>query len=1374
MSESSYAVGTYSAQHAGQPNTSLSAAEKTAYSNASEYEDDIAIDDIEDEEDEESEFDGESSFAYMQNRELSWLTFDERVLDQGADESVPLLERLNFISIFWSNLQEFFMVRVGSLTDLSYIEPPVVDSKTGMTPDAQIKAIHERCHELYPIQESTYEHVRGQLAKEGVRHLRPDDLSEEQRNYLFGLVKHNIEPFLSPQIINSRHPFPHLENGKLYILVRLDDEANEEERKKKKKDKAKKKKDKGGAEGVVLGLIPLPHQCERVIKLPGRGFQFILLEHALEMFVPEIFSMYKIKHTNVICVTRNADIDANQTGDEQDEDYREHMKRLLKQRARLAPVRLECERPLSPVMEKLMLKKLGLKRSQVYDTTVPLDLSFTWGLGSRLSDAKRARLSNPPFTPAWPTCFDRKRPIIDQVQERDVLLSYPYESMDPFVQLLREAVADPGVISIKITLYRLASQSHLAEALIAAADAGKEVTALFELRARFDENNNIEWSQRFEQAGCNVLYGFRDYKVHSKICCITRRTPDGSIQHITQLGTGNYNEKTARLYTDFSFITIDEAFGRDAVEFFRNMQLENVSDNYDVLRVAPLQIKTMLMDNLDAQIRRARAGLPASAFMKANSVTDKEIIEKISEASNAGVRITLFIRGICCLIPRIKGATENVRVVSIVGRLLEHSRVYCFGTADDCVVYLSSADLMTRNLNKRVEIAWPLPNGEIRDKVLSYINVCMHDTAKLRELRPNATYTPLGAFCDLDEDGNPEPPFDAQLALIKSARDAAYVMQEPAAGSIEETPAASEPAAQDESEPVAPVATEPAPSAPRESETSSAIPADQPTERIPIIVVPDEQPAPQTDDATNVADDEAPIETFSETAAETIGEAPAESFSEAPAETLGEAPVESFSEAPAETIDTMPEMVVDAEPAAAFGEAVVEPEEDLTELTVGEILSPIAVQPQQVAAESDGAQPALSAEPEAAGSDEPDFITLDEPDENQISNTPRLMLDPSLIPTPATPSTAQPQMPAAAEAAEPVVTAAEVAEPVVAATEPQIAEPVVAVTEPQIAAAAEPAPEYQAVADVEAAAPAEPVSDAQSTPETEQPTTGAMPVIDASQELEALLGNRVEPAPDAAAASQPKPSSALEAMSAALNFESLDVSPMPSPLDAAEVPQAAQAASAVETPLVATEASADNPAPESVAPAAEAASPESGVPATANVPQVAPEANTAEAVQEPVAQAATDAAASAVTPAAGEVQAAADAPAATDAQATADASTAANAAVSATSEPAATDGAPSAAGNAPEAANRVSELIAQLSATPGQEVPLQHPIKQPLQQQTLEASLGMAPAAETTENANEASKDAAQEEMQSFFDTPNREFEVPPEKTSGLFARFRK
>ena len=417
----------------------------------------------------------------MQNRELSWLTFNERVLDQGADETVPLLERLNFISIFWSNLQEFFMVRVGSLTDLSLLKKQVLDSKTGMTPAEQLTAIHKRCHELYPVQEQTYTEVRQALAAHGVRHLRPADLNDEQRAFLADYTAANIMPFLSPQIINSRHPFPHLENGSLYVIVRLDEEVGP--KKPKKKDKAKDGKtvkaakihpsaeesENLGAEGVTVGILPMPRQCARVIKLPGEGFQFILLEHAVEMTAEQVFSMYTVKHTNVICVTRNADLDATENTDESDEDYREHMKRILKKRGRLAPVRLESERPLSSVLQELLLDRLNLKPHQTYVTTVPLDMGWTWGLGSNLPEQERMALSNPPFTPQWPACLDRNRSIIDQVCEREVLLSYPYESMDAFVQLLREAAADPTVISIKITLYRLARQSHLAEALIAAA-----------------------------------------------------------------------------------------------------------------------------------------------------------------------------------------------------------------------------------------------------------------------------------------------------------------------------------------------------------------------------------------------------------------------------------------------------------------------------------------------------------------------------------------------------------------------------------------------------------------------------------------------------------------------------------------------------------------------------------------------------------------------------------------------------------------------------------------------------------------------------------------------------------------------------------------
>ncbi len=732
----------------------------------------------------QSETDSAVFSPYMQNRELSWLEFNKRVLDQGADPTVPLLERLNFISIFWSNLQEFFMVRVGSLTDLSLVKKSIIDSKSGMTPSQQLDAIYARCHELYGYYEQTYEDLRALLHEENIDQLRPEDLTEEQREFVLQYLDNNVIPFLSPQIINARHPFPHLENGALYIVVRLDEQASKAAKSDSKAEgkgdgkSGKGDKDKSGkqgknsknlgAEDATLGLIPLPRQCERLIILPDKGLRFILLEHALEMVASNIFSMYRVKHTNVICVTRNADLDATEGTDEQDEDYREHMKRILKKRSRLAPVRLESERELSSTIKPLLLKRLGLKEHQSYVTAVPLDMSYTWGLSSLLPEKKRAMLVNVPFSPQWPATLDRNRRIIDQVAEHEVLLSYPYESMDAFVQLLREAAVDPQVISIKITLYRLASQSHLAEALIAAAEAGKEVTALFELRARFDESNNIEWSQRFEQAGCKVIYGFRNFKVHSKICSITRRTPEG-LQHITQLGTGNYNEKTARLYTDFSFITTNPAIGRDAVEFFRNMALENVSDNYDILWVAPLQIKAMIMSHIDEQIARAKAGEPAALFFKTNSVTDKELIEKIVEASQAGVRTTLFVRGICCLVPGQEGFTDQVRVVSIVGRLLEHSRIYCFGPRDNCRIYLSSADLMTRNMDKRIEIAWPILNESLKQEVIHYLDTCLADTAKLRELLPDKEYTPLGFFAPQAEDGS-EDLFNAQQFLIEEAQ----------------------------------------------------------------------------------------------------------------------------------------------------------------------------------------------------------------------------------------------------------------------------------------------------------------------------------------------------------------------------------------------------------------------------------------------------------------------------------------------------------------------------------------------------------------------------------------------------------------------------
>lgn len=705
---------------------------------------------------------------YMQNRELSWLTFNERVLDQGRQASVPLLERLQFVSIFSSNLHEFFMVRVGSLTDLSIVNKHIRDTKSNMTPAQQLDAIYKRCHELYPIQEEIFNTVEARLAKGHVVRHTAESLNDEQRAALDAHMETDVLPYLSPQVVNARHPFPHLEDGAIYIIVRLIESKptkNMTAAEQKARREARRLAKELGAEGTMLGIIPLPHQASRVIELPGKGFHYILLEDALEAYVPQVYSMYQVKHTNIICVTRNADIDVNEGADESDDDYRSYMKKILKKRARLLPVRLEAKRKLSEVVSEFLLKRLSLQEHQVYVTGVPFDMGYSFGLASMMDEQLAAKFTSKPFSPAWPASFDRDKSIIEQVQKKDVLLSYPYESMDAFVKLLEEAAVDPDVTSIKITLYRLASQSRLADALIRAAENGKQVLALFELRARFDESNNIEWSHAFEEAGAQIIYGFADCKVHSKICSITRRTKDG-MQYITQLGTGNYNEKTARLYTDFSFITTNPAIGKDAVEFFRNMNLENTSRAYKHLWVAPLQIKQNILAEIDEQIKLSKAGKACGLFFKTNSVTDKDVINKIAEASRAGVPVTMLIRGISCIVPGVKGHTENVRVVSIVGRLLEHSRIFVFGPREDCKVYLSSADLMTRNLDKRIEIAWPVEDDYVKGQVLEYIDTCLADTVKLRELKSNKKWTGLGA---LTRGKNGKRPFNAQECLIADA-----------------------------------------------------------------------------------------------------------------------------------------------------------------------------------------------------------------------------------------------------------------------------------------------------------------------------------------------------------------------------------------------------------------------------------------------------------------------------------------------------------------------------------------------------------------------------------------------------------------------------
>ena len=872
---------------------------------------------------------------YMQNRELSWLTFNLRVLDQGADARVPLLQKLTFVSIFASNLMEFFMVRVGSLTDLSLVKKEILDSKTLMTPAEQLDAIYARCHELYPEEERIYRSIQNELAMHGIRQLDVEDLSDEQEEFLRKHLDIAVKPYLSPQIINARHPFPHLENGSLYVLVRLDEEGPrvQAEPELGKNGKAKKNKNVG-ADDATFGLIPIPHQSSRVIPLPGEGWQFILLENALKLIVDDVFSMYRTKRAQIIRVTRNADIDPNVGIPDIDFDYREHMKRILKRRARLTPVRLESDQPLSPATERFLLKRLSLKPHQVFVTKVPLDMEYAWGLPDMIGPEYSEGLTPESFTPSWPACLDEKRPIMEQVMERDILLQYPYESMDPFVRLLREAADDPDVISIKITLYRLASQSHLAEALLSAADKGKEVTALFELRARFDEFNNIEWSQRFEEAGANVIYGFHELKVHSKICTITRHTDKG-LQHITQLGTGNYNEKTAKLYTDFSFMTTDEEIGKDAAEFFRNMNLENASDSYTTLSVAPLQIKPMILEKIDEQIALSAEGKPNGLFFKTNSVTDKDIIEKIVEASQAGVSTTLFVRGISCIVPGVEGYTDNVRVVSIVGRLLEHSRIYAFGAMEpeneNFELYLASADLMTRNMDKRIEIAWPIRSAELRNQVIDYIKTSLDDTAKLRELQPSLRYTPLGYFV---QDG--EEVFDSQDYLIDKAaeenkaaveereREAArrssmaraQRIKDEQARLIQTTESGLKPVTLPGEEPAA--APEPI-AVPEPAAAPEPVAAPEPAEPVAAAVPPVAIPLEELEAVA-----EAPAEAAAEVAEEAAAEVPApdaEPAAEAPAKPEVEAEAapeaEPAAEAPAEVEAAPAQAPVEPEPAPA-------------------------------------------------------------------------------------------------------------------------------------------------------------------------------------------------------------------------------------------------------------------------------------------------------------------------------------------------------------------------------------------------------------------------------------------------------------------------
>ena len=654
------------------------------------------------------------SSIYM-NRELSWLKFNERVLEEAENPEVPLCERLTFASIYQSNLDEFFMVRVGSLYDQTLLDKKIRENKTGMTSQEQIDAILKRTKQINKRKEAVYEELMECVAEQGIRILRFNELDEEGAAYLERYFESEIAPLISPTVVGRRQPFPFLRNKEIYAVAVLG---------------SKGKKDR-------LGIIPCTSNIfGRLIAVPGMQGTYMLAEELILHFAPAVFKGYKIKSKSLLRVTRNADIDADALYDE-DLDYREFMEGLIKQRKKLAPIRLELSRDIDKKGIVVLCEYLELDESHVFISSTPLDLSFVFQIQDLLR--KHTELYFPKRTPQRSDQFQDGKSIIEQIREEDKLLSYPYESIRPFLHLLTEVAEDPDVISIKMTLYRVAKQSKVVEALIEAAENGKEVVVLVELRARFDEENNISWSRLLEDAGCQVIYGLDGYKVHSKLCLITRKN-GGQVEYITQIGTGNYNEKTSRLYTDLSLMTANVEIGLEASNVFQALSKGEVVEHSEHLLVAPKCLQNKVLAMLDEEIAHARNGEEAYAGFKLNSLTDKKIIDKLIEASEAGVKIDMVVRGICCLIPGVEGKTENIRIISIVGRFLEHSRIYIFGNSKRRKYYIASADFMTRNTVRRVEVAAPVYDERLQNKLQDMFDIMLADNQKARYLDAEGNY----------------------------------------------------------------------------------------------------------------------------------------------------------------------------------------------------------------------------------------------------------------------------------------------------------------------------------------------------------------------------------------------------------------------------------------------------------------------------------------------------------------------------------------------------------------------------------------------------------------------------------------------------------
>ena len=653
-------------------------------------------------------------YRYTQNRELSWLRFNQRVLEEAADQDVPALERLKFISIFSSNLDEFFMVRVGSLFDLAHMTPDDTDSKTGWTPSEQLRHIYRTIPGLLTMKKQIYTAVMETLGQNGIQDVSIETLNSDDLKQVNRFFKKELLPILSPILIGPNHPVPHLVNKRMNAVAML--------------------KNKKGERAV--GIVPVPAHVSPYLLLAD-GMRYVRTENILLHWLPTLFDAYTVKESCILTVTRNADISFDdEKFEDNEDDFRRQMKKLLKQRDHLSVVRLELSTQVSSEFQKLLSSIARVEKYQIFVDATPLNMGYVFKLVGDLPKELSTRLLYPTYRPRWAEDLKHDQPMMPQIQKKDRLLFYPFDSVDPFLRLLNEAADNPHVLSIKITIYRLASSSKIAQTLCRAAENGKEVLVLMELRARFDEENNLLWSKMLEESGCQVIYGTEGFKCHSKICLITSRNHNKTT-YLTQIGTGNYNEKTNAMYTDLSLMTTDQTIGEDAAAFFRNMLVNKLDGEYQKLCVSPFGIKEMLLKNIDRQIALGKDGY---ICIKTNSVAERDIIDKLAQASQAGVEVQLIVRGICCILPGVVGETESIHVTSIVGRFLEHSRIYQFGRGEHAEYYISSADLMTRNLNHRVEIACPVQDAQIKEQLKWILDAQLHDTAKASLILPDGTY----------------------------------------------------------------------------------------------------------------------------------------------------------------------------------------------------------------------------------------------------------------------------------------------------------------------------------------------------------------------------------------------------------------------------------------------------------------------------------------------------------------------------------------------------------------------------------------------------------------------------------------------------------